>query len=152
MSREVRLEERLPVGRMLRRIDEVPDLGFVQEAMAPHHARGGRPSIDPEPLMRMLSEPLTKPPDRVEADRGAGERGEGPVDVGVALVADRQPPKAGEPGGRALDHPAVSPEAVRALDAAARDAGCDGPLAAFGPAAAVVVGLVGVELAARANA
>jgi hypothetical protein len=68
------------------------------------------------------------------------------VDVGAPFVSDRQPPKAGEPGQGSFNHPAVSPEPVRALDAAARDARGDGPLAAFGPAAAVVVGLVGVEL------
>ena len=51
---EVRLEERIPTGLLLRRIDAILDLGFVREVMAPHYARGGRPSIDPELLLRML--------------------------------------------------------------------------------------------------
>ena len=54
VSHEVRLEERLPAGRLLRRIDAILDLGFVREVMAPHYARGGRPSVDPELLLRML--------------------------------------------------------------------------------------------------
>ena len=66
---------------------------------------------------------LTKPSDLVEADERTGERGEGPVDVGATLVADREPSEAGEPGQRALDHPAVSPEAVGALDARAARCG-----------------------------
>ena len=51
---EVRLEERVPTGHLLRRIDVILDLGFVHEVMAPHYARGGRPSVDPELLLRML--------------------------------------------------------------------------------------------------
>ena len=51
---EVRLEERVPVGHLPRRVDAVLDLGFVREIMAPHYARGGRPSIDPELTVRML--------------------------------------------------------------------------------------------------
>lgn len=51
---EVRLEERIPAGHLLRRIDAILDLGFVREVMAPHYARGGRPSVDPELLLRML--------------------------------------------------------------------------------------------------
>jgi transposase len=51
---EVRLEDRVPAGHLLRRIDAILDLGFVREVMAPHYARGGRPSVDPELLLRML--------------------------------------------------------------------------------------------------
>ena len=51
---EVRLEERVPTGHLLRRIDAILDLSFVRGVMAPHYARGGRPSIDPELLIRML--------------------------------------------------------------------------------------------------
>ena len=51
---EVRLEERIPRGHLLRRIDAMLDLSFVHEVMAPHYARGGRPSVDPELLLRML--------------------------------------------------------------------------------------------------
>ncbi len=69
------------------------------------------------------------------------------MDVGAMLVADGEASEAGEPGERALDHPAVAAEAIGAFDAPARDARGDGPLAALGAAAAVVVGLVRVELA-----
>lgn len=51
---EVRLEHRVPAGHLLRRIDAILDLSFVREVMAPHYARGGRPSVDPELLIRML--------------------------------------------------------------------------------------------------
>ncbi len=51
---EVRLEDRVPAGHLLRRIDAVLDLSFVHEVMAPYYARGGRPSVDPELLLRML--------------------------------------------------------------------------------------------------
>ena len=51
---EVRLEDRVSAGRLLRRIDAVLDLSFVREAMAPHYARGGRRSVDPKSLIRML--------------------------------------------------------------------------------------------------
>ena len=44
MSHEVRLEERIPAGHLLQRIDAILDLSFVHELMAPHYARGGRPS------------------------------------------------------------------------------------------------------------
>ena len=51
---EVRLEERIARGHLLRRIDAMLDLPFVHEVMAPHHARGGRPSVDSKLLLRML--------------------------------------------------------------------------------------------------
>src|SRR3954447_14273127 len=40
----------------------------------------------------------TKPSDLVEADEGAGERGEGEVEVDTALVADGQAAEACQPG------------------------------------------------------
>ncbi|MGB6228864.1 MAG: IS1182 family transposase [Litorimonas sp.] len=51
---EVRLEDRVPAEHLLRRIDAVLDLSFVYEVMTPYYARGGRPSVDPELLLRML--------------------------------------------------------------------------------------------------
>ena len=51
---EVRLADRVPSGHLLRRIDAILDLSFVHEVMVPHYARGGRPSIDPELMIRML--------------------------------------------------------------------------------------------------
>ena len=51
---EVRLEERVPAGHLLRRVDAILDLSFVRVRMAPHYACGGRPSVDPELMVRML--------------------------------------------------------------------------------------------------
>lgn len=51
---EVRLEDRVPSGHLLRRVDAILDLSFVRTRMAPHYARGGRPSIDPGLMVRML--------------------------------------------------------------------------------------------------
>ena len=106
---------------------------------------GRSPAGSVEECDKLLLEPLARPPDLVEADEGARRRGEGPVDVGAALAADREPSEAGEPSQGSFDDPAVAAEAIRALDAAAGDARRDRPLATFGSAAAVVAGLVGVE-------
>src|SRR3954454_706540 len=101
--------------------------------------------------MRMTSsllclDGLTEPLEEAEADRGAGEDEEGEVDVVAPLVADHQPAAAGDPGQRALHHPAVPTQALAALDAAPGDPGDDAAPAAGAAAAGVVVGLVGVQL------
>lgn len=51
---EVRLEERVPAGHLLRRVDTVLDLSWVRGLMAPHYSRSGRPSTCPELMVRML--------------------------------------------------------------------------------------------------
>ena len=68
------------------------------------------------------------------------------MDVGAPLVADREAAEAVEPGQRALDHPAVPAQPLAGVDAPSGDAGRDGAGAALPAAAAVIVGLVGVEL------
>lgn len=51
----VDLEALVPPDHRLRKIDAVLDLSFVREAVAPcYHAGVGRPSIDPELVIRML--------------------------------------------------------------------------------------------------
>ena len=50
---------------------------------------------------------------------------EGFEDVEASLVADGQAAKAAEPCQRSLDHPAVPPQALAALDAAPGDARLD---------------------------
>ena len=72
------------------------------------------------------------------------------MDVGAALVADGEAAEAADPGECALDHPAVSSQTLAVLDAAPGDAGNDVALAAFAPAALVIVGFVGVPLAGPA--
>jgi hypothetical protein len=41
----IRLEDRVPGGHLLRRVDAVLDLGWVREHMAGHYSPLGRPSI-----------------------------------------------------------------------------------------------------------
>lgn len=51
---EFNLEDRVPPGHLLRRVDAILDLGFVHEVMAGHYSAIGRPSIDPVLMVRML--------------------------------------------------------------------------------------------------
>lgn len=51
---EFRLEERVPAGHLLRRVDAVLDLRFVRERMVAHYSAIGRPSVCPELMVRML--------------------------------------------------------------------------------------------------
>jgi transposase len=41
---------------LLRQIDAVLDLSTIRRRLAPYYAAGGRPSIDPELMIRMLLE------------------------------------------------------------------------------------------------
>lgn len=77
---------------------------------------------------------------------GASERGEGEVEVGAALVADGEAAKAGQPGQRSLDDPAVAAEPFAALDVAPSGPGRDSAGSALAPATAMIVSLVGVQL------
>jgi len=69
----------------------------------------------------------------------------------VALVADGEAAIARNPGQRALDHPAMSPEVPRVLDAPARDAVGDAARGERGAAGRVVVALVGVHFRGAAR-
>lgn len=51
---EFSLERHVPAGHMLRAIDRFVDLGGVRAHLAPFYSSTGRPSIDPELLIRML--------------------------------------------------------------------------------------------------
>jgi transposase len=51
---EFRLEDVVPEDHLVRRIATVLDLSWVHAELAPHYARVGRPSIDPELMIRML--------------------------------------------------------------------------------------------------
>ena len=42
---EFRLEDRVPAGHLLRKIDAILDLGFVHEVMVEHYSAIGRPSL-----------------------------------------------------------------------------------------------------------
>ena len=49
-----RLEDQIPPDHLLRLIDEHVDLSFVRERLKPFYSSTGRPSIDPEVLLRLL--------------------------------------------------------------------------------------------------
>ena len=49
-----RLEDHVPEDHLLRRIDAFLDLSGLREHLAPYYSHTGRPSIDPELLIRML--------------------------------------------------------------------------------------------------
>jgi transposase len=48
------LEDAVPADHLLRRIDGLLDLGMVREKLRPHYSTMGRPSVDPELMIRML--------------------------------------------------------------------------------------------------
>jgi len=48
------LEGHVPGDHMLRAIDKFADLGFVREHLKDYYSHTGRPSIDPELMIRML--------------------------------------------------------------------------------------------------
>jgi transposase len=49
-----RLEEQIPEDHLLRLIDRYVDLSFVRERLKSFYSSTGRPSIDPEVLLRLL--------------------------------------------------------------------------------------------------
>jgi transposase len=51
---EFSVEKHVPVDHMLRAIDRFVDLGAVRRHLAPFYSATGRPSVDPELLIRML--------------------------------------------------------------------------------------------------
>lgn len=48
------LEAHVPAGHLLREIDRFLDVCAIREQLAPHYSHLGRPSIDPELIVRML--------------------------------------------------------------------------------------------------
>jgi transposase len=49
-----RLEDQIPADHLLRLIDQHIDLSFVRERVKSLYSATGRPSIDPEILLRLL--------------------------------------------------------------------------------------------------
>ena len=49
-----RLEEQIPADHLLRLIDGYVDFSFVREQLKGFYSATGRPSIDPEVLLRLL--------------------------------------------------------------------------------------------------
>ena len=73
------------------------------------------------------------------------------MDVGSALVAGGEAAELAEPREGAFHHPPVPPEPCTALDAVPCDAGLDVAAGQSPTAAAMIVSLVGVELAGPAS-
>jgi len=51
---EFRLDDRVPPSHLLRRIDAVLDLSGLHRMLSSYYSHTGRPSVDPELMMRML--------------------------------------------------------------------------------------------------
>jgi transposase len=51
---EFHLDDVVPADHLVRRIDAVLDLGWIHKELAPFYSHTGRPSIDPELMIRML--------------------------------------------------------------------------------------------------
>ena len=51
---EFGLERHLPADHLLRSIDRFVNLGGIREHLRPYYSETGRPSIDPELMVRML--------------------------------------------------------------------------------------------------
>ncbi len=68
------------------------------------------------------------------------------MNVVTTFIAHRQAAQPGHPGVGALHDPSVAAKALAAVVVLACDAGLDAPLAAFRPAAAAIIGFVGMEL------
>ena len=48
------VDRHVPADHLLRRVDAVLDLSFIRTSLAEHYSCTGRPSIDPELMIRML--------------------------------------------------------------------------------------------------
>src|SRR3984893_11315597 len=48
------LDDHVPQGHLMRSIDRFVDLGAIREHLRPYYSETGRPSIDPELMVRML--------------------------------------------------------------------------------------------------
>ena len=90
---------------------------------------------------RVVLDRLTEPLEEAEIDHRTGKDEESEVNVVAALVADDQPPAAGDPGQGAFHHPAVATQPLAALDPAPGDAWDDATPAAGAAATGIVVGL-----------
>jgi hypothetical protein len=71
------LDEAVPHDHPVRKIAAVLDLSWVHSDLAPFYPKMGRPSIDPELMIRMLIEP------RLPLVLWALDRGQDPRSLGV---------------------------------------------------------------------
>ena len=54
LSYEFLIEDHVPPDHLLRAIDRFVDRGDIHRHLAPFHGTTGRPSVDPELMIRML--------------------------------------------------------------------------------------------------
>jgi transposase len=52
--REFHLGDAVPEDHLVRKIDTALDLSWLRRKLTPHYSSTGRPSIDPELMIRML--------------------------------------------------------------------------------------------------
>jgi hypothetical protein len=76
----------------------------------------------------------------------ASQHGERKEPLGVPVIAHPQPPTPRQPGDRALRLPAMAAQPLRRVDPTAGDADLDPSSRQVAPAAAMIVGLVRVDL------
>src|SRR5512144_1449703 len=48
------VDRHVPADHLLRRVDAVLDLSFIRSSLAEYYSHTGRPSVDPELMIRML--------------------------------------------------------------------------------------------------
>ncbi len=51
---EFSLEDHVPADHLLRSVDRFVDLSSIRSRLAPYYSTTGRPSVDPELMIRML--------------------------------------------------------------------------------------------------
>ncbi len=49
-----RLDELVPADHLVRKVDAILDLSWVRAELVPYYSHTGRPSVDPELMLRML--------------------------------------------------------------------------------------------------
>lgn len=74
------LDDHVPRNHLLRGIDRFFDLGELRTHLAPFYSHTGRPSIDPELMMRMLMRRLL-----LRYSLGAPSVRRGPFESGLSL-------------------------------------------------------------------
>ena len=71
---EFRLGDAVPEDRLVRKIDAALDPSWLRSELAPHYSSTGRPSIDPELIIRMLVVGMSLRSARtIDLPRSAGE-------------------------------------------------------------------------------
>ena len=117
---EFSLERHVPADHLLRSIDRFVDLGELRRELAPFYSRLGRPSIDPELMIRHADRRLLlRHPLRAAAVRGS------PPEPRVPLVLPARPGRRGAGSLDVLQEPAWPFPRQRSAAARVRDRCCE---------------------------